>query len=145
MRYITRALLAAAALLLVAVLTLAPQMLVGPARAAFLGWADAVTVPLFAGAGYAEAERLMNTAMFVPLGATVALVLPRRGWPFAMLAGMAVSIAVEYAQTSIPGRIPDAADVLWNTVGSAIGVVAVTAVRAVAGAVRSQRGRVTRT
>lgn len=145
MRFVSRGLLAALALLLVAALTLAPQMLVGPARAAFLDWANATTMPLFSGAGYAEVERLMNTAMFVPLGAALALVLPRRGWPLAVLAGLGVSAAVEYAQASIPGRIPDPADVVWNTVGGALGVLVVTAVRAIVGAVRSQRGSVTRT
>src|SRR3546814_5180919 len=105
MRFVSRGVLAALALLLVAALTLAPQVLVGPARAAFLDWANAVTMPPFAGAGYAEAERLMNTAMFVPLGAAFALVLPWRGWPLAVPAGLGVSAAVEYAPASIPGRI----------------------------------------
>jgi glycopeptide antibiotics resistance protein len=145
MRYLSRGLLAALALLFVAGLTLAPQMFVGPARAAFLDWANAVEIPPFAGAAYPQAERLMNTALFVPLGAAVALILPRRVWPLALLAGLGVSAVVEYAQASIPGRIPDPADVLWNTVGGALGVIAVTVVRAVAGAVRPQRGSVTRT
>ena len=73
-----------------------------------------------------DAERLLNTLMFVPLGATIALLLHRRLWPLAILVGFAMSAAVEYAQPTIPGRVPDAADVFWNTVGAAIGVVLVT-------------------
>ena len=75
--------------------------------------------------------------MYVPLGATVALLLGRRWWPLAILTGSAVSACVEYAQRSIPGRVPDPADVLWNTVGAAIGVVVVAVGRLIGGAVRS--------
>ena len=56
-------------------------------------------------------------------------------------------MAVEWAQGSIPGRVPDLDDVLWNTVGGAIGVVIVTILRLLATAVArgAQRGSVTRT
>lgn len=145
MRVFVRGLFAALALAAVAGLTLAPRMFVGPARRAFLDWADATTLPLFGGAEYAEAERLLNTAMFVPLGVAFALLLPLRGWPLAVAAGFVVSVAVEHLQSAIPGRVPDAPDVLWNTVGGAVGVGAVTLVRALAVAARAQRGSVTRT
>ncbi|QEW02884.1 VanZ family protein [Microbacterium lushaniae] len=145
MRVFVRGLFAVVALAVVAGLTLAPRMLVGPARRAFLDWADATTMPLLGGAEYADAERLLNTAMFVPLGAALALLLPLRGWPLAVAAGFGVSVAVEYLQAAIPGRVPDATDVVWNTVGALVGVGAVTLVRALAAAVRAQRGSVTRT
>ncbi len=145
MRVFVRSLFAALALAAVAGLTLAPRMIVGPARRAFLDWADATTLPLFGGVAYAEAERLLNTVMFVPLGVALALLLPLRGWPLAVAAGFVVSVAVEYLQAGIPGRVPDPPDVLWNTVGGAVGVGAVALVRALAVAARAQRGSVTRT
>lgn len=120
---------AAVAVIAVAALTLAPQRFVGPARWGFLQFVDAVAAPLLAWIPYGGTERMLNTLMFVPLGATIALLLSRRMWPLAILAGFTLSAAVEYAQDSIPGRVPDPADVLWNTVGGAIGVVLVTLIR----------------
>lgn len=145
MRFFRRGVFAALALSIVVALTLAPQVLVGPARRAFLTWADAVTMPLFADATTVEAERLLNALMFVPLGAALALLLPLRGWPLGVVLGFAVSGVVEYLQASIPGRVPDAADIVWNTVGAAAGVLVVTAMRATARLARSQRGSTTRT
>jgi hypothetical protein len=125
-----RLIAATLALAAVAVLTLGPRRLVAPARSEFMQWVDAVASPLLAWIPYgADGERVLNTLMFVPLGATIALLLGRRWWPVGVLAGFALSATVEFAQASIPGRVPDAADVLWNTLGGAIGVVAVTLVR----------------
>lgn len=122
---------AIAAVAAVAALTLGPRAIVAPARDAFMRSMDAVPAPLPAWISTADAERLLNTLMFVPLGATIALLLHRRLWPLAILAGFAMSAAVEYAQATIPGRVPDAADVFWNTVGAAIGVVLLTSTRLV--------------
>lgn len=142
-----RFLAAAIAIAVVAILTLGPRMLVAPARGAFMRLLDAVTAPLLVWIPYDDMERVLNTAMFVPLGATIALLLHRRLWPLAILAGFAVSATVEYAQTRIPGRVPDLDDVLWNTVGAAIAVVLVTLVRMIAQPVQAARksGNVTRT
>jgi len=126
-----RLLAAVVAVAAVAALTLGPRALVAPARDAFMRSMDVVPAPLLAWISTADAERLLNTVMFVPLGATIALLLHRRLWPLAILAGFAMSAAVEYAQATIPGRVPDGADVFWNTVGAAIGVVLVTGVRLV--------------
>jgi VanZ family protein len=128
----SRALVAAAALLAVAALTLAPRALVAPARGAFMRLVDAAAAPQLVGLPYDDAERLLNTLLFVPLGAAVALLLRRRLWPVAMIAGFAVSAAVEFAQASIPGRVPDLADLFWNTAGTVIGVIAVMTCRALA-------------
>lgn len=142
-----RLLAAALAAGLVAMLTLAPRAFVAPARSRFMDTADALLSPLTATMSYADAERMLNAAMFLPLGAAVALLLDRRLWPIAMLAGFVVSFAVEVAQASIPGRVPDPNDVVWNTIGCAVAVTAVTLGRVVwAGADRArQRGRSTRT
>jgi hypothetical protein len=134
-----RTIAAALAVTAVGILTLAPRSLVAPARGAFLTAVDAASAPLLAWLPFGDAERVLNTVMFVPLGATVALLLGRRWWPLAILTCSAVSACVEHVQGSIPGRVPDPADVLWNTVGAAIGVAVVTVVRLIGGAVRSLR------
>lgn len=139
------ALAALTALAAVAVLTLAPRSIVGPARGAFMRAIDTFA-PLTGAISYNDAEQLLNTVLFVPLGATIALLLSRRAWPWAIAAGLAMSASVEFLQSSIPGRVPDPADIFWNTVGAAIGVVAVTVPRLLAAAIaRAQRGSTTRT
>lgn len=134
-----RAVAAIVAVAAMAVLTLGPRALVAPARGEFMQLMDAATAPLLVAIPYGDAERLLNTVMFVPLGATIALLLRMRVWPVAILAGFALSAAVEYAQASIPGRVPDPEDVLWNTLGAAIGVAVVTMARLVAALVRRAR------
>ncbi|MCR2763624.1 VanZ family protein [Microbacterium sp. zg.B48] len=137
----------ALAALAVTVLTLAPRRLVAPARGAFMQFLDGITAPLLVWIPYSEAERALNAVLFLPLGATLALLLSRRFWPLAILGGFALSAAVEHAQASIPGRVPDGEDLLWNTVGGALGVLVVTVVRVVLAALTRprQRGSVTRT
>lgn len=142
-----RLLAAVSAVAAVAALTLAPRWIVAPARGAFMRAIEGAVAPMLTWMSYGEAERVLNTLLFVPMGAAIALLLSRRAWPFAILAGFALSAAVEFAQSSIPGRVPDADDVLWNTIGGALGVVVVTVPRLAAAAIRGsrQRGRVTRT
>jgi hypothetical protein len=131
---------------LITALTLAPRALVAPARGAFMRLMDAVTSPLLVWIPYGDAELLLNLILFVPLGATIALLLSRRAWPLAILAGVVLSAAVELAQGSIPGRVPDTQDVLWNTLGAAVGVVIITVPRVIVGIARArQRGSETRT
>lgn len=89
---------------------------------------------------------MLNMVLFVPLGATLALLVGRRAFPVAVLAGFALSAAVEYAQASIPGRVPDVADVLWNSLGAATGAILIAVPRAVGAFVRARhRGSATRT
>lgn len=135
----TRTVAAFAAVAAVAVLTLGPRALVAPARGEFMRAMDAVTAPLLVWIPYGDAERILNTLLFIPLGATIALLLRKRHWPLAVLAGLVVSAAVEYAQASIPGRVPDPEDVFWNTVGAVIGVAVVTVCRLIGLAVIAAR------
>lgn len=130
---------AVTALSVVALLTLAPRSIVAPARGQFMRAMDAVTSPLLVWIPYGDAEQILNTMMFVPFGATIALLLHRRAWPFAILTGALLSAAVEYLQESIPGRVTDPADVLWNSVGAAIGVALVTMPRMLGAAVTRAR------
>ena len=140
-----RLLIAAVAVGLVALLTLLPQRIIGPARYLFMRGVDAVAEPLLVVMPYGSAEQVLNTLMFVPLGMAVAMLLSRHGWPLAILAGFVLSATVEYAQVSVPGRVPDPADIFWNTLGGAIGVAMVTPIRyAVAAGRRSARSRRTR-
>ena len=132
---------ALAVVAVVAGLTLAPPSIAAPARRVFIQAMVALAEPLVLWIPGGLTERALNTLLFVPLGATVALLLSRRLWPLAIFAGFALSATVEFVQESIPGRVPDAADVLWNTVGAAIGVLLVTLPRLAAAAVRRSRGR----
>ncbi len=141
-----RVLVAGAIAAVITALTLAPPSIAAPVRGIALRSLVEVAQPLAAASPFREVDDLLNVLLFVPLGATLALLLGRRLWPIAIVAAFALSVAVEFAQRSIPGRVPDGDDVLWNTVGAAIGVLAVTIPRVVARAVaRRQRGSATRT
>lgn len=122
-------------------LTLAPPSIAAPARRVFVQAMVALAEPLVLWIPGGLTERVLNTLLFVPLGATVALLLSRRLWPVAIFAGFALSATVEFVQDSIPGRVPDLSDVLWNTVGAGIGVLLVTLPRLVAAGVRRSRRR----
>ena len=143
----TRVFAAMLAVVTIAVLTLGSGALVGPARGELALLVGRVPAALLAVVQFGYTEQVLNVLLFVPLGATIALLLSRRAWPFAILAGVALSAAVEFAQRSIAGRVPDLGDVLWNTVGAAIGVVVVTLVRVIGAAARRARqwGSSTRT
>jgi hypothetical protein len=116
---------AASAALLVALLTLAPRSFVAPARSFFERATDAALAALVERLPFADTEQLLNTLLYVPLGATLALLLGRRLWMLAIPFGFAVSAIVEVAQSRIPGRVPDLQDVLWNTSGATVGAVVV--------------------
>ncbi|MCP2636460.1 VanZ family protein [Microbacterium sp. HD4P20] len=129
----------------ITILTLAPPSIAAPARGAFMRLVAEFAEPVVQGISWGNPDRVLNMILFVPLGATIALLLSRRVWPIAILAGFALSATVEYAQASIPGRVPDGADVLWNTVGGGIGVLLVTGPRLIAAAVARTRHRRTGT
>ncbi|WP_106814685.1 VanZ family protein [Microbacterium timonense] len=137
-----RVLAATLALAAVAALTLGPRAIVAPARGAFLRATEEFAAPVRALLPNADTDQILNAVLFVPFGAAVALLLPRGWWWLAAALGAALSVGVEFAQASIPGRVPDADDVLWNTVGCAVGVVAVAVPRALAARrrVRPRRG-----
>lgn len=129
----------------ITLLTLAPPSIAAPLRGLFLRSMVEVGQPLMSAVPFGDVDDVLNVLMFVPLGATLALLLARRLWPLGIAVSLALSTAVEFAQRSIPGRVPDGDDVLWNTVGAAAGVLAVAVPRLAAAAARRQRGSVTRT
>src|SRR5213594_3407894 len=69
----------------------------------------------------ALADGVLNAALFLPLGAALSVA----GWrPWRTIAlGALLSCGVETAQFVIPGRDPSLSDVLFNTLGTALGVV----------------------
>lgn len=78
-----------------------------------------------------ETELILNVIMFVPLGALLAFAL--RGVSFAVPVMMAAgfSLAIELAQIPMSDRISDPRDLVANTAGALIGVVAARTVDAV--------------
>jgi VanZ family protein len=79
---------------------------------------------------YAHLEFGANIVMFVPLGALIALLLPRWEWWLAPIIGLALSLAIEFGQAMLlPQRFATPLDVLANAVGATIGALVVTAFR----------------
>ena len=68
----------------------------------------------------ALADGVLNVALFLPLGAALSV----EGWrPWRTIAlGALLSCGVETAQFVIPGRDPSLSDVLFNTLGAALGI-----------------------
>ena len=69
------------------------------------------------------AEVIQNVLLFVPLG--LALALGNTRALRAIAAGALLSLAVEVAQQWIPGRDPSVGDLVFNTLGTALGVLVV--------------------
>lgn len=72
---------------------------------------------------YDRVEFLANVGLFVPVGVFLVLLFGVRFWWVAAIAGFAMTSAIETAQRSIPGRVPDERDILSNTIGTLLGVV----------------------
>jgi hypothetical protein len=78
-----------------------------------------------------------NVTLFVPLGASLAAVRCRRGWPVLLAVATLVSVGVEVFQWAFPtGRIANSADVLANTAGAALGITIARLLGACVGARR---------
>jgi hypothetical protein len=107
----------------VGVATLAPRAVVWPAHGAVVDPIRHVMVACGAALSTVELEQMLNTLLFLPFGTALALVLGRRWWWLAVPAGIAVSASIEWAQRSIPGRVSDAEDIVWNTLGMAVGAL----------------------
>jgi glycopeptide antibiotics resistance protein len=81
-------------------------------------------------------EMAFNVALFIPVGMLAALLIPRRRWPLALLAGLAFTTVIELIQVPEPHRISDPRDLVMNTAGAVFGVVLVLAARMVRRSVR---------
>ncbi|MDR6906503.1 glycopeptide antibiotics resistance protein [Agromyces sp. 3263] len=91
---------------------------------------DAWTAPVTWTTGYLS-EMAFNVAMFVPVGLLAALLVPRRRWPLALLAGFAFTAVIELVQVPEPDRISDPRDLVMNTGGAVLGVLLVLTARMV--------------
>ena len=68
----------------------------------------------------ALADGVLNAALFLPLGAALSVAGWRPGRTIAL--GALLSLGVETLQFVIPGRDPSLSDVLFNTLGTALGI-----------------------
>ncbi|WP_173923400.1 VanZ family protein [Agromyces sp. Marseille-P2726] len=89
-------------------------------------WTDSVTWTT----GYL-AEMAFNVALFLPVGMLAALLIRRRRWPLALLAGFAFTAVIELVQAPLDDRISDPRDLVMNTTGAVFGVLLVMAARMV--------------
>jgi VanZ family protein len=86
-------------------------------------------------------EFLANIALFVPVGMFLMLLFGTRLWWLALGASFALTTAIEVAQRSIPGRVPDERDLLANGLGAVIGVLVALVLTAPAALRRRRRRR----
>ncbi len=71
---------------------------------------------------YSRVEFLANVAMFIPIGVFFVLLMGRKWWFAAILAGIGMTFTIEFVQLFLPTRVPDVRDLLSNTLGACIGV-----------------------
>ncbi|WP_448631360.1 VanZ family protein [Cellulomonas soli] len=88
---------------------------------AVIGWFVDHGIPVT----YAGVEAVANVLMFVPFGVLTGLLLVRR-WPIVPMAA-ALSGAIELSQLLfLPTRVPTVQDVVLNTLGAGLGLLALT-------------------
>ena len=120
-----------AAIAFIAVLTLTPG---SPVPYQFLAeaaapWVDSGVVSL-----------ALNVLLFVPLGAVIAWF----GRPRLLLAAFAASVAIELAQTLLPGRNTMLRDIVTNTLGACLGYLIVVGGRRLRRRRRAQQDQMQR-
>lgn len=77
------------------------------------------------GTSYAVLEFIANVALFAPLGLLLSCALPDLNRWAIMLSGLATSCMIELVQLLLPTRVSTMSDVIANTLGAAIGCLAV--------------------
>ncbi len=68
-------------------------------------------------------EFLANIGMFVPIGVFLLLLVGAERWWLALFLPLFLTVFIETAQRSIPGRVPDPRDIVANVLGGIAGVV----------------------
>ncbi len=86
-------------------------------------------------------EFLANIALFVPVGMFLMLLFGTRWWWVALVASFAMTAVIEFAQRSIPGRVPDERDLVANGLGAVVGVLIALVLTAPAALRRRRRAR----
>ena len=76
---------------------------------------------------YDSVEFMANVGLFVPIGVLVVALGGR--WWLGIAVGLALTCGIETAQLFLPARFPDVRDLIANTGGAALGVLAVSAGR----------------
>jgi glycopeptide antibiotics resistance protein len=76
-------------------------------------------------------EIAFNVMLFLPVGVLAALLIHRRRWPLALLAGFGFTACIELLQLLLPDRVSDPRDLVLNAVGTTVGVGLVMAARSV--------------
>jgi glycopeptide antibiotics resistance protein len=112
-------------LAVVAWITLGPQPLDDEGRGALLRvirWLQAREATSWV--TYDGVEFTANVLMFLPIGLMFVLLLGRRRWWAAILLGVALTVAIESTQLFLHDRVPDARDLLSNSIGATLGVFA---------------------
>ena len=107
-----------ATVVIVAVLLLWPQHVDGWfatwVRSLAIDWRLQIAI-------YEGVQALANVVLFIPVGLFASWWLPR--WWMAIVLGFVLSSGFELAQALVPGRTSDPWDVVWNTLGGAVGAV----------------------
>jgi glycopeptide antibiotics resistance protein len=73
---------------------------------------------------YSRLEFGANVAMFVPIGLFFLLLFGRRLWWLSVLFGVGLTVAIEFVQLFLPARVSDPRDLVANSSGAFIGVMA---------------------
>lgn len=124
-------------------ITLGPRWVVVDGRSAVESWLLLHPAPSALVESLGGVEPAGNLVLFVPFAALLALSVRVRLLPVVLVLLLGAPVAVEWAQTLLPGRVPDGADVVRNTIGLLSSFVAVSALRVVAfGIARLARGSI---
>jgi len=73
---------------------------------------------------YSRVEFIANIIMFIPIGVFLLLLMGRSWWLPAIVAGIALTFVIEFIQLFLPTRVPDVRDLVSNSFGAVIGVLA---------------------
>ena len=117
-------------LLVVAFIVFSPSDDTGPSTG-LLGWVLERLDELRTGfePGYVVLEFTANIAMFVPFGVLVRVAFARLPWWAVLALGFATTVTIELIQSTLPSRYSTLSDVIANTLGTAVGLLIVWAVR----------------
>lgn len=119
-------------LAIVAVLVFEPVQ--GEGANVVLVWLTDAAVSLGASrdAAFTVLEVVLNVVMFVPLGVLLPILARRLTLRVVLpvaVAGLALTLVIEFAQVYIPGRYSHPSDLAANTLGAALGALIIVACR----------------